>query len=204
MAMVFPTSPTVGQVFTSGGRSWVWNGSAWDSPSATNVLQVPYGLELVKAQAIGTSVASVSISDIFSSKYDNYKIIINGGTCQTLGPLHLQLGATTSGYRYSIIFNQTSAATPTGLAGENAIYFSDFGRGAGTNGFNGNCDLFSPNETKPTGIRYSSFDPASTGGYNITGQGVMPNTTQYTGVSIISGAGFMTGGTVYVYGYRKA
>jgi hypothetical protein len=36
MAMVFPTSPTVGQVFTSGGRSWVWNGSAWDSPARDN------------------------------------------------------------------------------------------------------------------------------------------------------------------------
>jgi len=34
MAMVFPTSPIVGQVFTSGSRSWVWNGSAWDSPSS--------------------------------------------------------------------------------------------------------------------------------------------------------------------------
>jgi hypothetical protein len=36
MAIVFPTSPTVGQVFTSGGRSWVWNGSTWDSPARDN------------------------------------------------------------------------------------------------------------------------------------------------------------------------
>ena len=36
MAMVFPTSPIVGQVFTSGGRSWVWNGSTWDSPARDN------------------------------------------------------------------------------------------------------------------------------------------------------------------------
>jgi hypothetical protein len=34
--MVFPTSPIVGQVFTSGGRSWVWNGSTWDSPARDN------------------------------------------------------------------------------------------------------------------------------------------------------------------------
>jgi hypothetical protein len=34
--MLFPTSPAIGQVFTSGGRSWVWSGATWDSPSATN------------------------------------------------------------------------------------------------------------------------------------------------------------------------
>ena len=36
MPMVFPTSPIVGQVFTSGGSSWVWNGSTWDSPARDN------------------------------------------------------------------------------------------------------------------------------------------------------------------------
>jgi hypothetical protein len=44
MPMVFPTSPIVGQVFTSGGRSWVWNGSTWDSPRSDNPpIAIPYG-----------------------------------------------------------------------------------------------------------------------------------------------------------------
>jgi hypothetical protein len=29
MALDFPSSPTLNQVFTSGGRSWIWNGSQW-------------------------------------------------------------------------------------------------------------------------------------------------------------------------------
>jgi len=41
MPMVFPTSPTVGQVFSSGGRSWVWTGSAWDSPRTDNLQNLP-------------------------------------------------------------------------------------------------------------------------------------------------------------------
>ena len=41
MAMVFPTSPIVGQVFSSGGRSWVWNGSTWDSPRTDNLQNIP-------------------------------------------------------------------------------------------------------------------------------------------------------------------
>jgi hypothetical protein len=41
MAMVFPTSPVVGQVFSSGGRSWVWNGATWDSPRTDNLQNIP-------------------------------------------------------------------------------------------------------------------------------------------------------------------
>jgi len=77
MAMVFPASPTVGQVFTSGGRSWVWNGSAWDAPSATNVLQVPIGLVHL-ATATNTNTTGLIISNVFSSTYNNYKIVLTG------------------------------------------------------------------------------------------------------------------------------
>jgi hypothetical protein len=34
MAMDFPNSPVVGQVFSSGSRQWVWTGTTWDSPAA--------------------------------------------------------------------------------------------------------------------------------------------------------------------------
>jgi hypothetical protein len=30
MAIDFPDSPTSNQIYTSGGRSWIWNGSSWD------------------------------------------------------------------------------------------------------------------------------------------------------------------------------
>jgi hypothetical protein len=46
--MVFPTSPVVGQVFSSGGRSWVWNGSTWDSPRTDNPpLAIPTGNAII-------------------------------------------------------------------------------------------------------------------------------------------------------------
>jgi hypothetical protein len=34
MPIDFPNSPTTGQVYTYLGRSWVWNGVAWDAPSS--------------------------------------------------------------------------------------------------------------------------------------------------------------------------
>lgn len=43
MPMIFPSSPAVGQVFSSGGRSWVWTGSTWDSPSDQNRTALPIG-----------------------------------------------------------------------------------------------------------------------------------------------------------------
>jgi hypothetical protein len=48
MPMVFPTSPVVGQVFSSGGRSWVWNGATWDSPRSDNPpLAIPTGNAII-------------------------------------------------------------------------------------------------------------------------------------------------------------
>ena len=33
MALAFPSSPTVGQTYTSGTRVWTWNGTVWKLPS---------------------------------------------------------------------------------------------------------------------------------------------------------------------------
>lgn len=35
--MDFPASPTVGQSFTVGNRTWVWTGSTWDTLSTDNL-----------------------------------------------------------------------------------------------------------------------------------------------------------------------
>ena len=42
----------------------------------TNTYLANSGLVLVKSQTIGTGVASVTISDAFSTTYDNYRITI--------------------------------------------------------------------------------------------------------------------------------
>jgi hypothetical protein len=52
----------------------VWTGSTWDSPSSDNVLQVPIGLEFITASSF-VSATAVSVNNVFSSKYENYKIV---------------------------------------------------------------------------------------------------------------------------------
>ena len=33
----FPSSPTVGQTYVSGGRTWTWNGTSWEGVAATTI-----------------------------------------------------------------------------------------------------------------------------------------------------------------------
>ena len=51
------------------------------------------GLTLVKAQTIGTTVSSVTVTDAFSATFDNYKIIISDG-----------VGSTNSGIKGSLAY----------------------------------------------------------------------------------------------------
>lgn len=36
MPLDFPSSPVTNQIYTSGGVSWIWNGSAWDVLNTTD------------------------------------------------------------------------------------------------------------------------------------------------------------------------
>ena len=43
MALDFPPSPALDQIYTFGGRSWQWNGSAWNVySSSTSGISGPY------------------------------------------------------------------------------------------------------------------------------------------------------------------
>ena len=74
MPMVFPTSPTVGQVFSSGGRSWVWNGSTWDSPRTDNPpLAIPTGNVIINGGfdiwQRGTTFNNIAGSAYFADRW---------------------------------------------------------------------------------------------------------------------------------------
>ena len=47
------------------------------------------GLTLVKTEAIGTTVGSVTVTDAFSATYNAYKIIVDGGVGSTTALLQL-------------------------------------------------------------------------------------------------------------------
>jgi hypothetical protein len=186
----------------------IWDGTAWvdlatSVPDLSNYqLKSEGGLTLVKKQTIGTAVSSVTVTDAFSATYDNYKIMIGGGNNAVgLGNIGLKLGATATGY-YAVYPRITySAATVLALSDNN---FSEFSR-AGVSNVNGigfNVELLNPFLTKNTFFQ-SSCGTNDSGSTAFPGTGYLNDTTSYTAFTITPGAGTLTGGTIYVYGYNK-
>jgi hypothetical protein len=163
------------------------------------------GLWLVKTQAVGTGVASVTVTDAFSSSYENYRIIIDsvaGGT----GSMSMQLnGATGSTYLMGGTFFTFGSATVNGYGPAATTSWVD-AFALETNTSNGVMDIFAPNLAKRTAATANSIKSGIAGG--ATNAHYFMNfletsTAQHTGFTLTPVAGNMTGGTIRVYGYRN-
>lgn len=170
--------------------------------SDTNTYLANAGLDFVKSQTVGTGVSSVTVTNAFSSTWDAYRIIYDGGSASTDISLGLKIGNATSGYYWAILFNQYNSGTPNGAASTTGTSFPDAGR-ASTNGNNLIVDVFSPYLSRRTTVRFESADYFTTG-FSIVGGGMLNNTNSYTEFTISPTSGTLTGGTIIVYGYRKA
>jgi hypothetical protein len=174
MPMVFPTSPTVGQVFSSGGRSWVWTGSTWDSPRTDNPpLAIPTGNAIINGAfdiwQRGTSFSNPTNTTSFTAdRFFHYRgSLVTGITTS-------RQDAGLAGFRYcarvqrasgntgvqelNLIYNTTETSQAVALAGK-AVTFSFYAR-AGAN-YSG---TFFANLVSGTGIDQNplSFTGSST------------------------------------------
>ena len=195
-----PASPYEGQVIfqKDTDQLLVWNGTAWVIPNQTT--QNPEGLELIKTQTIGTTQSTVSVDDVFSSTYDHYLVTVSGGVGSASIELRIQLGSTTSNYKYQLLYggyNGTASAEGTSTA----VRFPYVGVGT-TSGLSLYCHIYTPNKATRTHIEAPYFGPSGTDSGRVTG--VLDNTTQYTGFILGTASGTMTGGTIRVYGYRNS
>ena len=195
-----PASPFDGQVIyeTDTDRAMVYNGSAWVVLSTGRANSL--GLDLIKTQTIGTAVSSATVSDVFSSAYDNYQIIVDGGTGSNTS-FNLQLGSTTSGYYYASHYSQYTTTAPLALSSTTGTSFVEAGR-CSTTGNNMNCYLYGPFLSKKTGFRSQSTD-YDTAGFLVTTAGFLNDTNSYTSFVVKPSGATMTGGTISVYGYAK-
>jgi hypothetical protein len=180
---------------TDTNRVLVWDNSAWVMIADTDT---PPALELVKTQTIGSAVSSVTVSNCFSSTYDNYRILITGGTTSTQSNLGFQLsGITGSVYNQLGYYQLWGASTRYDYAAQSTnVIIAD---GSAT-AYSADVELKNP---------YASVRKfGNTNSQSTNNQYAMPfyinSTTSATGFTITPGSGTMTGGTITVYGYRNA
>ena len=193
-----PSSPYTGQLIydTTLSQTLAYNGSAWVNVGAT-----AGGLVLISATTVGTTVSSVTVSNAFSTTYDNYKIVYTGGISTAWTTLRLQIGASTTGYyvgRTTVSYAGVSG--PAGLVnGTEFIYIGT----AAPNTNSANIDVQSPNLAKRTVVTAQDAAAVTTGEATFT-SGFLNDDTQHTSFRLFVSGQTLTGGTIYLYGYAKA
>jgi hypothetical protein len=184
--MTVSTPTTAGQILTS---AYVNN-------------NINSGLVYIKQQTIGSGVTSVPVTSAFSAEFDNYRIVVSKVVVSASG--------------------NSSFITLSGSAG--ATYFTNgwfMAPSSGTvNGFNSNgvttgvwlgitgnttsiaFDVMSPFLAAATNVVGSSSGSGNSFNNNFAGSD--SNAASSTGFTLTQATSNWTGGTITVYGYRKA
>lgn len=157
------------------------------------------GLWRITRVTIGNAVSSVTVSNCFSSDFDNYKILVNGSAGSTNNNLAMTLNGGTTGYYGVLIYALTTGAAPLLATNNNASEWSFVGYNTTDSGIIMTMEILGPNLAEWTGIQSSYISPGGGGQYT----GSRQATTQHTGFTLTPASGTMTGGTITVYGYNK-
>lgn len=162
-------------------------------------LQTNIALNYITSVTIGTGVSTVTVAGCFSTTYDNYQIVLAGADSSSLNNIvTLQLnnstGSTYTSSSFYIIHNgATGSAT-----GTNANF--RFAWGGDVSDTSANATIYSPFLTKRTAFTSQASNQSLT---SFNG-GVDTSAVSNTGFTLSVGSDTLTGGTVSVYGYRKA
>ena len=156
------------------------------------------GLVLVKTQTVGTGVSSVTVTDAFSSTFDNYRIVMAGVDCSAANNnVYFQLSGLTTSYYFSGIY-VAGAGAPANHYGNNVSSFI-CGRTGTVDATTLVIDVMSPN----LGQRVAMQAVGSANLQSYLVNGFAQTGTAYTAFVIGVSGGTMTGGTIRVYGYNN-
>jgi hypothetical protein len=149
-----------------------------------------------------TTQSAVSVNDVFTSTYDNYKIILfNTNSAATNINIRLRAaGSDASGANYThYIFRGSGGATLSQLTSTGTEQQLDPVGGVGPK--YSLTEVFNPNLAVVTGIQTLATN-LSTNGVGIIG-GNHDLTNAYDGFTLFPSSGTITG-TVRVYGYKNS
>ncbi len=154
-----------------------------------------------------SGASSVSLNGVFSSTYDNYRILFNHSVSAAAG-IRMRLrvsGAddTNNVYGTGMYYRQQGGA---GVGNLSDGFTTSYALINDTNSLKGDVslDLYNPftaNETRLTHqTNWQGYSPLQY--YTNVGGGVFTNTTSFTGLTIFSSSNTMTG-SIAVYGYKE-
>ena len=160
------------------------------------------GLVHVSRTTIGSAVSSVTISGAFSADYDNYRILISGGSGSAATYIRFQFpGAATADYNMQLIYGgwTTGNAQLGGSSGSNQ-YFNYMGT-VMTTSLQACVDIQSPYLTERTFLSSFYARPGHLGGVTAN---VLDDANSYTDLNVFPATGTFSDGNIDVYGYVKA
>ena len=149
---------------------------------------------------IGAGNTSVTVSNAFSSDYENYRILITGGVATASVNISLQLGASVTGYYDAGAIYAYSTAAQSLVNDNNAASFTRAGAGSVNNLFM-DVTLGGPAVAKTTSysstyvLHVTTSQAGSLGGFHNVA-------TAYTAFTIAPSSGTLTGGKIFVYGFN--
>ena len=141
---------------------------------------------LIKSQAVGSGVSSVTVTGAFSASYQNYRIVYTGGTASGAAQaLNLRLGSATTNYYNSAVYAVYATGAVASVAYSNTqTSFVYAGTCDATIGNFLVVDVYNPyDSTKYTGYA-GPFIVTDVGGH---GSGVHKSNTSFTDFTLEPG-----------------
>jgi hypothetical protein len=167
----------------------------------TNTYLANSGLVYIKQQTVGSGVTSVSVTDAFSSTFDNYRVVYSSGTSAGAASLTFALTGSATGY-YAAVIGTAYAGGTNGIA-ESAATLWSFAGIATPEGNSLDLTLYNPFVAYRTGLQITGRVDIRGNGVAFCGGGFHNVASSFSGFTMTC-ASALTGGIIYVYGYRKA
>jgi hypothetical protein len=164
------------------------------------------GMQLITTQSF-TTAATTTISNCFSSAYDDYhfNIELTAKSANGIIQMQFQAGAspTATDYAY-VVFDNTGAALATAFVSPATVARIGYSETSGFRGAVISGDIFSPNAARQTAYISQSFTGwTSVGVFTSNISGRQTDSTQFTSLVLTDGGSANLTGRISVYGYAK-
>jgi hypothetical protein len=203
MATNWPNSV---QTFTNPTAS-----SALNSPShadqhttvndTVEALQQYAGMVLVKTQAVGSGVSSVTVTNAFDSRFENYRVVYwVTASVNSLVEMSISGETSATGYDSKLFYSSvySAAAWTDVLRGAADAWIIGYTNASVT--ASGSVEVYRPyaNLRARFSSQFSSYVSGVANGATVASSG-----TQSTGFTLAPSSGTFSGGTIRVYGYNN-